>query len=45
MKIIDYNNNKSRKYLEKFLEKRRSRKNINLSIVDKILKDVKKTEQ
>ena len=44
MKIIDYNNNKSRKYLEKFLEKRRSRKNINLSIVDKILKDVKKTK-
>ena len=44
MKIIDYNNNKNRKYLEKFLEKRRSGKNINLSIVDKILKDVKKTK-
>ncbi len=44
MKIIDFNKKSGATELEKFLEKRRSGKNINLSIVNKILNDVKKSK-
>ncbi len=44
MKIINFNKKLAVIELEKFLEKRRSGKNVNLSIVEKILKDVKKSK-
>ena len=42
MKIINYNTANSKKALEQFLDKRREGKNVNTSIVKKILSEIKK---
>ena len=42
MKIINYNSANSKKALEQFLDKRREGKNVNTSIVKKILSEIKK---
>ena len=42
IKIINYNNKNSSKLLEQFLNKRRLGKKKDTSIVEKIIKDIKK---
>ena len=44
IKIYNFKNNNNFKVLEKILEKRRSGKNVDTSIVKKILNDVKKNK-
>ena len=42
IKILNLSRKKNLNDLEKFLEKRREGKNVDVSVVEKILKDIKK---